>query len=157
MMQLKKYNRMPATLGDIFAEAWPDYYFRRGTAPQVNVIESDRKFKIEIAAPGMSKDDLKIELTADGQLMVSLEKSEEHDDKEPKNCDKEGKSCDKEECCHYLRREFSCSAFRQFFTIPESVDKERVTAKMRHGILCIKLPKRDGADKASAARQIAIE
>ena len=84
MMQLKKYNRMPATLGDIFAEAWPDYYFRRGTAPQVNVIESDRKFKIEIAAPGMSKDDLKIELTADGQLMVSLERARSTTTKSPK-------------------------------------------------------------------------
>lgn len=150
-MQLKKYNRMPAMFGDLFPETWPDLYFRRGAAPQVNVIESSKKFKIEIAAPGMSKDDLKIELTADNQLMVSLEKREEYAD------DKEPKSCEAGEECHYLRREFSCNYFRQLFNIPESVDKEHITAKMKHGVLCIHLPKRDGADKGSEARQIAIE
>jgi HSP20 family protein len=117
----------------------------------VNVIESSKKFKIEVAAPGMCKDDLKIELTADNQLMLSLEKREEHTD------DKEPKSCETGEECHYLRREFSCNYFRQLFNIPESVDKEHISAKMKHGVLCITLPKRDGADKGSEARQIAIE
>lgn len=150
-MQLKKYNRMPTLFGEMFPETWPDLYFRRGTAPQVNVIETSKNFKIEIAAPGMSKEDLKIELTADNQLMVSLEKRNEHSD------DNTPKGCEGGEECHYLRREFSCNYFRQLFNIPESVDKEHISAKMKHGVLCIHLPKRDGTDKSSEAREIAIE
>lgn len=141
---------MPSIFGDLFADQWPDNFMKRITTPQVNVIESDKKFKIEIAAPGMSKDDLKIELMSDNELVVSLERDET---KEP---EKECKECH-DEPCHYLRREFTYTSFRQIFTLPESVDRDKITAKMNHGVLRIKLPKREGAEKAPEMKRIAIE
>lgn len=146
-MPVKKYNRMPSIFGDLFSEQWPELLLKRATTPQVNVIECDKKFKIEIAAPGMTKDDLKIDLTTDNQLVVSLEKSAEQD----------YKSADKEDGRHYLRREFSYTSFRQLFNIPETVDRDKITAKMKHGVLYIKLPKRDGAERLPEAKHIAIE
>lgn len=151
MMPVKKLNRLPGIFGDIFYDQFPDFYSKRTATPQVNVIETDKKFKIEIAAPGMSKDDLKIELKPDNQLVVSLEKDfDKRDEKECKECETEGEK-------HYLRREFVFTSFRQIFNLPDSVDKERIAAKMKHGVLCINLPKRDGMDKPAEAKQIAIE
>lgn len=151
MMPVKKINRVPGIFGDLFYDQFPDLYLKRSASPQVNVIETDKKYKIEVAAPGMSKDDLKIELKADNQLVVSLEKDFEKRD------DKEGEGCEQDECKHYLRREFAFTSFRQIFNLPDGVDKEHITAKMKHGILCIKLPKREGADKLAEVKQITIE
>ena len=150
MMPVKKMNRLPGVFGFFNDAESPELYTKRGTTPQINVIETDKKFKIQIAAPGMTKDDFKIELNADNQLVVCLEK--EDGDKE---CCGEG-DC-KDEKHHYLRREFSYTSFRQIFNLPESVDRDKITAKMKHGVLHIKLPKRDGADRQSEMRQIAIE
>ena len=77
MLPVKKQNRMPSIFGDLFSDQWPDNFMKRVTTPQINVIETDKKFKIEVAAPGMSKDDLKIELMSDNQLIVSLERDDE--------------------------------------------------------------------------------
>lgn len=151
MMPVKKFSRMPGMLGDIFSEQWPELFFKRDAAPQVNIIESDKKFKIEIAAPGMSKDDLKVELTSDNQLIVTLEKDTEKDD------NKECKECDKEDGRHYLRREFYYSSFRQIFNIPDSVDRDHITAKIKHGVLRIRMPKHEGNKPSHENRQIAIE
>ena len=140
---------MPSLFGELFYDQWPEALQRRATAPQINVIETDDKFKLEIAAPGMSKDDLRIELNGDNQLIVSLEKQSEEKEKE---CDKE---CEQKH--HYLRREFSYTSFRQVFNLPDNIDREAIKAKMKHGVLCIKLPKREGSDKHDAVKQIAIE
>ena len=77
MLPQKKYNRVPSVFADLFADQWPELWSRRTTTPQINVIETDKKFKIEIAAPGMSKDDFRVELNADGQLVVCLDKETE--------------------------------------------------------------------------------
>ena len=68
---------MPSLFSDLFLDQWPEFIDRRATAPQINVIETDKKFKIEIAAPGMTKDDLKVELNNDNQLIVCMEKEME--------------------------------------------------------------------------------
>ena len=72
MMPVKKLNRLPGMFGDLFYEQWPDYFVKRNASPQINVIETDKKFKIEIAAPGMTKDDMKVELNGENQLVVYL-------------------------------------------------------------------------------------
>ena len=138
---------MPSIFGDLFTDQWPDTFLKRATTPHVNVIECDKKYKIEIAAPGMTKDDLKIDLTTDNQLIVSLEKSIDEGDK----------SADKEDNSHYLRREFYYTSFRQVFNIPDTVDRDNIKAKMKHGVLHIKLPKRDGAETLPEPKHIAIE
>ena len=139
--------------GDLFYEQWPDYFAKRNASPQINVIETDKKFKIEIAAPGMTKDDMKVELNGENQLVVYLEKEAEKDGKEC--CGDE--DCTKDEKHHYLRREFSYTSFRQIFNLPENVDRDKISAKMKHGVLHIKLPKRDGDMKQQEMKMIAIE
>lgn len=151
MLPVKKQNRMPSIFGDLFSDQWPEAFVKRATTPQVNVIETDKKYKIEVAAPGMSKDDLKVELTADNQLVVCLDHCDDKDGGK-ETC----KECEKEDY-HYLRREFSYTSFRQIFTLPESVDRDKITAKMKHGVLRIKLPKREGMDKPAEVKHIDIE
>lgn len=155
MMPVKKFNRMPSMLGDLFIEQWPELYTKRNSTPQINVIETDKKFKIEIAAPGMTKDDMRVELNSDNQLVVCLEKEVEKDVNGKECCGDE--DCAKDEKHHYLRREFSYTSFRQIFNLPENVDRDKITAKMKHGVLRIKLPKREGDAKQSAMKMIAIE
>lgn len=154
MMPVKKYNRVPSLFGDFFADQWSDMFLKRATTPQVNIVECDKKYKVEIAAPGMSKDDLKIDLTPDNQLVVSLEKDEKWDaDKQDEKDEKQSE----DEKRHYLRREFSYTSFRQVFNLPDSIDRDKISAKMKHGVLCIKLPKKDGSDKLPEAKHISIE
>jgi HSP20 family protein len=142
-------------LGDLFMEQWPELYTKRNSSPQINVIETDKKFKIEIAAPGMTKDDMRVELNNDNQLVVCLEKEVEKDANGKECCGDE--DCAKDEKHHYLRREFCYTSFRQIFNLPESVDKDKITAKMSHGVLKIKLPKREGGEKQPEMKMIAIE
>ena len=140
MMPVKKLNRLPGVFGDLFYDQWPDMFVKRGTTPPINVIETDKKFKVEIAAPGMTKSDFKIELNGDNQLIVCLEKAVEKDEKH-----------------HYLRREFAYASFRQIFNLPESVDRDKIKAKMHHGVLSIKLPKREGGEKHDGVKLIEVE
>ena len=154
-MPVKRFNRMPSMLGDLFMEQWPELYTKRNSAPQINVIETDKKFKIEIAAPGMTKDDLKVELNNDNQLIVCLDKEvDKREDGTPCCGDSD---CSKDEKHHYLRREFYVTSFRQIFNLPDSIDRDKITAKMSHGVLRIKLPKRDGATPLPEMKHIAIE
>lgn len=155
MMPVKKINRLPGMFGELFYDQWPELYTKRGTAPQINVIETDKKFKIEIAAPGMTKDDFHVELNADNQLIVCLDKECEKDANGKECCGDE--DCTPDEKHHYLRREFSYTSFRQIFNLPDSVDRDKIVAKMKHGVLRIKLPKRDGAERKADLKQIAIE
>ena len=146
---------MPSLFSDLFLDQWPEFIDRRATAPQINVIETDKKFKIEIAAPGMSKDDLKIELNGDNQLIVSLDKECKRDENGKECCGE--KDCEADEKHHYLRREFYITSFRQIFNLPDNVDRDKISAKMNHGVLRIKLPKREGAAALPEMKQIAIE
>lgn len=155
MMPVKKQNRVPSIFGDLFYDQWPELFSRRGTTPAINVIETDKKFKIEIAAPGMSKDDFKVELNGDNQLIVCLDKECEGDANGKECCGE--KDCEKDEKHHFLRREFSYTSFRQIFSLPDAVDRDKITAKMKHGVLHIKLPKREGGDKRPEMKMIAIE
>ena len=104
MMQVKKLNRLPGVFSDLFYDQWPEVFAKRGQQPAINVIETDKKFKVEIAAPGMTKDDFRVELNADNQLIVCMEKRCEEGDK--KDCCME-KDCDSDEKHQYLRHEFS--------------------------------------------------
>lgn len=146
---------MPSMLGDLFMEQWPELYTKRNSTPQINVIETDKKFKIEIAAPGMTKDDMRVELNNENQLVVLLEKEVDRDADGKECCGDD--DCSKGEKHHYLRREFSYTSFRQIFNLPESVDKDKITAKMSHGVLKIRLPKREGGEKQPEMKMIAIE
>ena len=103
------------------------------TAPAINVKENDKGYKIEVAAPGMCKDDFKIHLNKEGNLVIEMEKT----DCGRKEKDKDG---DKKEC-KYLRKEFSFSKFSQTLLLPENADKDGIEAHVNNGILYVKIPK----------------
>lgn len=107
--------------------------------PAVNIIDGKEEFKIEVAAPGLEKNDFKIDLNHN-VLTISSEN-------ERKNEEKEGK---------YMRREFSYTSFKRSFTLPESADLDKVTANHKDGILEITIAKKEEA-KVKPPRQIAIK
>lgn len=98
------------------------------TLPAVNVKESDDHFEIEVAAPGLKKDDFKINYDNE-RLTISCEKKMENEEKDG------GK---------LVRREFSYQSFQRSFTVPEkTVNADKIQAKYSEGILHVTLPKRD--------------
>ena len=109
-------------------------------SPAVNIIENEKDYEIEVAAPGMSKEDFKVRLENDNELVISLEKKNE----------------DKHEKKNYLRREFSYASFKQAFIIPDEVKAEGIGAAMVDGVLRITLPKKEVTVKTPASRQIEI-
>ena len=112
------------------------------TAPAINVIETANNFKVEVAAPGMTKDDFNVRLDEDENLVISMEKKTEN--KEEK---KDGR---------YLRREFSYAEFQQTMILPDNVDKEKITAKVENGVLNIELPKLSEQETKKAQKLIEI-
>jgi len=109
-----------------------------GSVPAVNVAESTEGFKIEVAAPGLQKGDFKLNLEKN-QLTISAQKEQ----KEEENDDR------------YTRREFKYSSFQRTFTLPNSIDGEKIAATYADGILTVALPKREEA-KEKPAREIEI-
>ena len=99
--------------------------------PAINVIETDKEYKLELAAPGMCKDDFKIHINKDGNLVIEMEKKE---------CGCKGKEADKKEC-KFLRKEFSYSKFSQTLLLPDNIDKEAIDAQVTNGILRVTIPK----------------
>ena len=94
------------------------------TVPAVNIKELNSQFEIELAAPGMKKDDFEIEVE-DGVLSISSTKEEEQ-------VNEKGK---------FTRREFSYSSFRRSFSLPDSVDSTNIDATYKEGVLLVLLPK----------------
>ena len=113
------------------------------SAPAINVKENDKEYVVELAAPGMSKEEFRVHINEQNQLVVSMEKKNEQ-----KEEDKSSK---------YLRREFHYSRFEQSMVLPDNVDKEAIQAKACHGILRIRLPKLEHVADKEPARRIEIQ
>ena len=97
------------------------------TAPAVNVKESETAYTMELAAPGIKKEFCRVHINEDGNLNIAIENKCEH-----KHEDKHH---------HYLRREFSYSNYEQSYTLPDDVDREKISAKVEDGILTVTMPK----------------
>ena len=125
----RNYNQewLPSIFNDFFDNDW--MVKANATAPAINVIESDKDYKVEVAAPGMTKEDFNIHLSEDNELVISMEKKTEN-----KEEDKENKK--------YLRREFSYTKFQQALVLPDDVEKDKINANVNNGVLTIELPKR---------------
>ena len=130
---------LPAFFNDFFDDSISS--MMRTSSPAVNVKESDTEYTVEIAAPGMSKDDFKIRINEDNALVVTLEHKDEK---------KEGKKDEK-----YLRREFSYSHFEEALLLPDDIRKEDISASMEHGVLNIVLPKK--VETPEAPKEMVID
>ena len=142
MMPTRKYynqNWLPSIFNDFFDNNWMEK--ENATAPAINVVESDKDYKVEVAVPGMTKEDFNIHLGDENELVISMEKKVENEDKENKK---------------YLRREFSYTKFQQSLYLPDNVDKEKITANVANGVLTIELPKYSQEEKAKINRVIEI-
>lgn len=120
------------------------------TAPAINVIEKQNEYDVELAAPGMTKDDFKVTLDENENLVIDLEKKVEtgNDEKETGN--------DEKETGHYLRREFSYTKFHQTLLLPDDVDREKITATVENGVLMVALPKFQPEELKKATKEITI-
>ena len=130
---------LPSIFNDFFDNNWMEK--ANATAPAINVVESDKDYKVEVAVPGMTKEDFNIHLGDENELVISMEKKVENEDKENKK---------------YLRREFSYTKFQQSLYLPDNVDKEKITANVANGVLTIELPKYSQEEKAKINRVIEI-
>jgi HSP20 family protein len=110
----------------------------RTSMPAVNIKEDEKRFTLDLAVPGIDKKDLKIEINED-VITISSEHKEE---KEDNNDD-------------FKRREFSYSSFCRSFYLPENVNKDKIEANYKDGILTVALPK-DEEEKAKLSRQVKI-
>ncbi len=131
---LAKINRnyVPTYWDDFFN----DNFFKsvntincNGSSPAVNVIEDEKQYRIDVAVPGMPKNDFRIDLD-DDVLTISSQKTETDEADESNNP-------------RYMRREFSYSTFKRSFQLPDSIDQENIKASHDAGILSIQLPKKE--------------
>jgi len=136
-------RRNAAWLPSVFNDFFDTEYMPKAncTAPAINVKENDNAYIVELAAPGMKKEDFNVHLNDEGNLVVKMEKKQENKE-EDKNA-------------RYLRREFSYSRFEQTLLLPDDVDKEQIKAKVEHGVLTVELPKQV-QEKVKVSRQIEI-
>lgn len=142
MMPIRKsQNWLPGIFNDFFGNEWVTK--ANATAPAINIFESENAYEVEVAAPGLTKDDFKIRIDEDNQLIVSMEKKQEQ--KEDK---KEGR---------YLRCEFSYTQFQQTMILPDDVEKDKIEAKVEHGVLKVNIPKRKIEEEPKNERQIEIK
>lgn len=133
-------NWLPTMFNEFFNNDWMPR--AETTTPSVNVLEDENEYKVEFAAPGMSKDDCKVQVNDNNTMVVSVEKS-------TKNEDKEGK--------RYLRRDFSYSSYKQTFTLPDNIDKNAIKAGVDNGVLTVSLPKLNEEQKKESCRCIEIK
>ena len=132
-------NWLPTFFNDFFDNDW--MMKTNATAPAINVVESDKDYKVEVAAPGMKKEDFNIHLGENNELVITMEQKNEN----------------KEEHKKYLRREFAYSKFQQSFILPDDIEKEKISASVNDGILTIELPKQAPEEKAKVNRVIEIQ
>ena len=141
-MMRKNQGWLPDIFNDFFDTEWMEK--ANATAPAINVVEHDNGYTVEVAAPGMTKDDFNVHLDEDGNISITMEKKSENKEENKKNG-------------HYLRREFSYSKFQQTMVLPDNVDKDKISASVKDGVLTIDLPKLPKEEPVKRSKQIEIK
>jgi HSP20 family protein len=137
----RQNNWLPTIFNDFFNDEW--FPMRTANVPAINVKEFSNQFLIEMAVPGMTKEDFHVHVNDKDQLVVSVEKKQENNEE-----DKSAK---------FLRRDFNYTCFEQTLMLPESIDCEAITAKAKHGVLKITLPKLQNIPEKEPTRVIEIQ
>jgi HSP20 family protein len=138
---VRRTNWLPGILNDFFGNEWVER--QTVASPAVNVIENDRSYQVEIATPGLTKEDLRVDVHEDNRLVVSVEKKTETKEEDKGN--------------KYLRHEFTRSSFRQVMVLPENVNTESIHAKVEDGVLHIDIPKVVKETKTPPVRSVNIQ
>ncbi len=145
-MTLVKFNKnannslLPG-FNDVFESIFNDTFFNDRMitrVPAVNISESENSYHLEFAAPGLKKEDFKLNLERN-QLTISVEQSAEQQDNQK----------------NYNKREYSYSSFVRSFTLPDTADHSQIDASYTDGILRIDIAKREEAK--AVRRQIEIK
>jgi len=130
-MSIIRFNR-PNALSDVFQNFFDndfvDLFNRKGMDPLANILEHSDSFELELAAPGLKKDDFKIHLE-NNVLTISSEVSDEKEESEK----------------NYTRKEFHYSTFSRSFTLPRIVELDKIKADYENGVLKVMLPKKEEA------------
>lgn len=145
MSIVKFSNQMPSFFdrffeNDMFDWSNKNFSNTNTTLPAVNIKEDKDGFEVDMSAPGFDKKDFKIELN-NNMLTISSEKKIENETKEEQQ---------------FTRREFSYQSFSRSFTLPNTVDGNKIEAKYKNGILSINIPKKEEA-KPKPVKQIEIK
>lgn len=140
MLPARRNNQtwMPDIFNDFFDNAWMER--PKATCPAINVLETPEAYKLELAAPGMTKADFDIHLDEDGDLVIKMEKKENNEAKG-----------------HFLRREFSYTKFQQTMLLPDDTNREAISAKVENGVLTVELPKLKKVEAEKVKKQITVE
>ncbi|WP_114941509.1 Hsp20/alpha crystallin family protein [Mucilaginibacter endophyticus] len=137
----KANNTLMPGFNDVFDSIFNDTFFSDrmvARVPAVNISESENNYHVELAAPGLRKEDFKLNLERN-QLSISVEQNADHQDNQK----------------NYSKREYSYSSFVRSFTLPESADHANIEASYTDGILRIDIAKREEAK--AVRRQIEIK
>jgi HSP20 family protein len=136
MTHLKFQREVPSTgrnmfptvnhlFSDIMDGMIPSDY-RKWNVPAVNILENDSNFEIKLAAPGMKKQDFKINIE-ENNLVVSASATEQSQDKNER----------------FTRKEFSFTSFSRSFALPENANIDAIQAQYENGIMNIVIPKQE--------------
>jgi len=140
MMPMMRNNWIPTVFNDLFNNEFMPKM--SATAPAINVKESDKGYIVELAAPGMTKEDFNVHINDEGNLVIKMEKKQPETSTEDKSM-------------RFLRREFSYTKFEQTLILPDDVEKNSISARVENGVLTVELPKIE-EQKVKVSRQIEI-
>lgn len=142
---LSRMNEGRSSVLDDFFNPWNEWYDNAGflnrtmKMPAVNITETNDEYQVSLAAPGLKKEDFKIDI--DGNMLsISCMKEENKEEKEKK----------------FTRREYSYQSFSRSFQLPEEVNQEKIDARYSDGVLQIVLPRREEARK-NGSRKISVK
>lgn len=139
-MNLVRFQHRPSFsnfMEDIEKNIFNQMEEAKGDVPAVNIRDDKDSFVMELAAPGLKKDDFKISL--DNQLLtISSERKEEKEEQNE----------------NYTRREFVFNSFSRSFTLPKTIVFDKIKADYKDGILVVKLPKKE--EEAKLTREIKV-
>lgn len=113
------------------------------TAPAVNVKEDNKQYVMEVAVPGLKKEQVNMSIDKDGYLTLSIENKNEQKDENKKE--------------HYLRREFSYTSYRQSYALPDNVDADKIEANVADGVLKVVLPKVEKKEEKEDVKHIEVK
>ena len=142
---LAKFSETMPSVFDDFFKPWNEWFeggsllSRTMKVPAVNITEQKNEYLVSLAAPGLKKENFKINV--DGNMLtISSEKEENKEQKDKK----------------FTRKEYSYSSFSRCFTLPEEINQAKIEAKYEDGVLKISLPRREEA-KTPSAKQIDVK